>query len=60
MQRIYSVVALWGITFSNYFVMRYINKCTKRMQVSDIVANVSLRFYFVGFFGAAALLNSIE
>lgn len=52
-------MALWLIVILNYFAVRYINKCTKMMQVSSMVANLRLRFFYVGFFGAAALFNSV-
>ena len=52
-------VMLVTITIVNYFAMRYINHSTHQMQMTGVVANVKLRFLYVGCFGAAAALNTV-
>ena len=53
------VLSLWAVTVVNYFAMRHINRCTKMLNLPGILANRKLRLLYVGFFGCAAVFDTV-
>ena len=52
-------VTFWAVTIINYFAMRHINKVTVSLRLPGIQPNEKLRVFYVGFFGCAAIFNSL-